>query len=410
MTFVGLWRRFWVVAVLVGITWLGACSSTEPPAPVVPTTVASAQGDGQTGLVNTAVAIPPAVVVRGNDGRPASGVLVTFSVGSGGGTATTPSSTTNSQGVAVVGSWILGSATGTNTLTADVEGLNSVTFTAQAFISLYDIDIRYMPGTTPTAAQQAAFNTAASRWETMVIGEQPNIPLSQTATSCHPALSETVDDLVIFVEIIPIDGDFGVLAQAGPCLIRNSNSLTVIGGMTFDIADLVRIEQTGQLDEVILHEMGHVLGIGALWQVKGLLQDASLPPTNGLDPFFNGPAAISAFDRIGGTPYTGGKVPVADVGGPGSADAHWRESVFDFELMTPVINNGSNPLSEVSVASLEDLGYVINLDGVDPYTLPPLTIRANLTEAGEVLVGDIRQGTVFRVDEAGSVVGAFHLR
>ncbi len=79
-------RHYRKLPVLVGIFWLFGCGGTEPPPPVVPTIVAVAQGDGQNGLVNVAVANPPAVVVRGDDGRPASGVPVTFSVASGGGT------------------------------------------------------------------------------------------------------------------------------------------------------------------------------------------------------------------------------------------------------------------------------------------------------------------------------------
>ena len=406
----GLIRRYRELPVLLGMSWLFGCGSTEPPPPVIPTTVAVAQGDGQNGLVNVAVANPPAVVVRGDDGRPASGVPVTFSVASGGGTVTGASLTTNSQGVAIVGSWILGSTAGVNTLTAEVEGLNSVTFTATAFISLFDIEVRYKSGTTPTPTQQAAFTTAVSRWQIMVIGEQPNIPLSQSGTSCFPALSETVDDLVIFVDFIPIDGEFGVLALAGPCLVRNSNNTPVIGGMTFDIADLPRLESSGQLEEVILHEMGHVLGIGALWELAGLLQDPSLPPNNGLDPFFDGTEAIAAFDRIGGSSYTGAKVPVANTGGPGSADSHWREGVLQSELMTPVINSGFNPLSELSVASLMDLGYTVNLSGADAYTLPLSTVRSNLSGPTEVLVGDVRSGPVYRVDQSGNVVGSFNIR
>jgi hypothetical protein len=408
----GLFRRYGVLSVLSG-AWLAAgCGKTEPPPPVIPTVVAVAQGQSQNGLVNTALPTPPAVSVRGSDGRAAAGVPVTFTVLTGGGTVTGGSVTTNSQGVAIVGSWILGSSTGTNTMMAVAEGVDSVTFTANSFISLFDIQIRYMSGTTPTPAQQAVFTSAVNRWQTMVIGEQPNIPLSQTATSCFPAIDETVDDLVIFVQITPIDGDFGVLAVAGPCLIRNSNNTPVVGGMTFDIADLIRLENSGQLEAVVLHEMGHVLGIGALWDLAGLLQGSSLPPANGLDPFFNGSATIAAFDRVGGTSYTGAKVPVANVGGEGSADAHWREGVLQTELMTPVINNGANPLSEISVASLMDLGYTVNLMGVDAYTLPPPSspFRSNAIGPAESLVGDRRLGPIYRVDQFGNLVGVFNVR
>ena len=63
---------------------------------------------------------------------------------------------------------------------------------------------------------------------------------------------------------MPIDGAGGVLGSAGPCLIRDTGP-TAVGRMRFDTADLASLEGGGQLDEVVLHEMGHVIGIGSLW-------------------------------------------------------------------------------------------------------------------------------------------------
>ena len=170
MRLVGFGRAYRVLWVLGGVGLVAGCGKTEPPPPVIPAVVGAVQGQNQNGLVNTAVAAAPAVSVRGSDGRAAAGVPVTFTVLTGGGTVTGASATTNSQGVAIVGSWILGSSTGTNTMRAVVEGVDSVTFTANAFISLFDIEVRYMSGTTPTPAQQAVFTSAVNRWQTMVVG------------------------------------------------------------------------------------------------------------------------------------------------------------------------------------------------------------------------------------------------
>ncbi len=65
------------------------------------------------------------------------------------------------------------------------------------------------------------------------------------------------------MSLVPIDGAGKVLGQAGPCFIRNSNRLTVIGIMKFDTADLPNMQANGTLNDVILHEMGHVLGFGS---------------------------------------------------------------------------------------------------------------------------------------------------
>ena len=89
-------------------------------------------GDNQSGTAGAAVAIPPAVTIKDANGNPKSGVVVTFAVATGGGSVTGASATSNTQGVATVGSWILGPAPGANTLTASAAGLPTVTFSASA--------------------------------------------------------------------------------------------------------------------------------------------------------------------------------------------------------------------------------------------------------------------------------------
>ena len=67
-------------------------------------------------------------------------------------------------------------------------------------------------------------------------------------------------------------------------------------------------------------------------------------------------------------------MPVENEAGPGSGDAHWRESVFNTELMTPFFDRDvPNPLSEVTIASLKDLGYGVDLTQGDNYFLPPIS-------------------------------------
>ena len=72
-------------------------------------------------------------------------------------------------------------------------------------------------------------------------------------------------------------------------------------------------------------------------------------------------------------------VPVENTGGPGTMNSHWRESVFMNELMSGFIAAPGNPLSRVTVASLQDLGYVVDLSAAEPYALPNLLVMA---EAG----------------------------
>ncbi|UCG87269.1 MAG: hypothetical protein JSW71_01615 [Gemmatimonadota bacterium] len=389
-----------------------------------PSSVAASAGNQQQGFVGYPLDASPAVTVSDQFGNPVAGVEVTFAVTVGGGSVTGPIDTTGVDGTAAVGSWILGSA-GTNNLTATVTGSgltgNPVTFTAIGVTTLFDIEVRYSDSSlVPTTAQQQAFDGAVTRWQSLVVGDVANqalstVPAGTCAGAWHPDLSgQTVDDLVIYVTLDSIDGAYGVLGQAGPCMIRTGSGLPVLGGMRFDVSDLTRLETNGELQLVILHEMGHVLGFGTLWPTStfNLLQSPSdTAPAAIVDSYFSGAAAIAAFDSISTSPYTAGeKVPVENDNtrfGVGSLNGHWRESVFDSELMTPQFNSGvPNELSAVTVASLEDMGYQVVRAFSDSYAWPaPAAVAAARASSATVMVDDIWLGPIRVLDEGGRVIG-----
>jgi invasin-like protein/filamin/ABP280 repeat protein/Big-like domain-containing protein len=89
-----------------------------------PAAIESAAGGGESAVVGTAVATPPAVLVRDADGNPLPGIPVSFKVTGGGGSATGRTPVTGSDGVATVGGWTLGQKTGANTLQATLSGLD----------------------------------------------------------------------------------------------------------------------------------------------------------------------------------------------------------------------------------------------------------------------------------------------
>lgn len=380
-----------------------------------PWSVAVAQGDGQTGLVGFAVNVAPAVVVRDATGAPVSGVRVDFTVTGGGGSVTGASVMTGTDGVAQPASWILGAIPGPNALSAAVAagGVtgNPVAFSATGSGKQYDIVLRFLSAASPGARQ--AFDSAEARWERLLYGELADVNLNRGPGSCAgvdvPAVHEVVDDLLIFVRIDSIDGRFNVLGRAGPCFIRGSDSLPVVGAMEFDSADVVYFVNQGLFDEIVMHEMGHVLGLGTLWALKGRLKNPSL--SGGTDPFFDGAEGIAAFDRSGGAGYGGARVPVENTGGSGTADSHWRESVFDAELMTGFLDGGvANPMSVISVASMADLGYQLaNYAGADAYVVASALLRVG--GAPNITFGDdAYRGVVTFVDAQGRPLGIVRLR
>jgi hypothetical protein len=89
----------------------------------------------QGGSAGRPVSQPPTVVVRSVDDTPVPGVSVSFSVSGGGVISPTGSITTNSEGIAALTSWTLGSQPGASqTVTATSPGLagSPLTFTATA--------------------------------------------------------------------------------------------------------------------------------------------------------------------------------------------------------------------------------------------------------------------------------------
>jgi len=129
----------WTLGTTAGPNGLSASTGTLAAVTFIATgtagaaaTLTKSAGDNQTGLSGAAVAVPPQVTVKDANGNPKSGVTVTFAVASGGGSVTGAIATSNAQGVAAVGSWTLGPAAGTNTLSAFANGVATVTFTATA--------------------------------------------------------------------------------------------------------------------------------------------------------------------------------------------------------------------------------------------------------------------------------------
>lgn len=109
--------------------------------------------------------------------------------------------------------------------------------------------------------------------------------------------SVAVHTVTISVDLSFIDGPNNVVGSAGPTSVVSSGGFGIVGtgAMTFDSADIVNLESAGAFGEackihvitnarllcrashcarfsgdVILHEMGHVLGIGSLWVFNGV--------------------------------------------------------------------------------------------------------------------------------------------
>jgi hypothetical protein len=356
-----------------------ACKDNGPSGPPGdPASMAIVAGN-PTAPANTELA-GLTLVVRDAKNRPVPDQTVAFAVLEGGGSIQVTSATTGSDGTLTVPAWRLGRLAVPQKLRATV---GSVTFDIEATVQTsYNIVLRYY-GTQPTQAQQTLFNNAAARIRAVITGELANVNSGSSfdISACTPGQTttlnnETIDDVVIYVRLTSMDGPGNVIASAGPCFVRSGKSATssgvdslttVIGTMQFDLADLPSLRE-----ETILHEMLHVVGVGAMWPDPhpdgwGLIQGAGGP-----NPQYTGANGRLGCQEVGGTVTCASTVPVEDTLGPGTRDVHWEENVFDTELMTGFIEAGTTamPFSIMTVRSLIDIGYTVNLSNADPFTKP----------------------------------------
>ena len=194
-----------------------------------------------------------------------------------------------------------------------------------------------------TEAQQALFTNAAARLSAIITGDIPDINLTDfdVTRACGlfglPTLNETVDDVVIY-RVGPEHRRRGKdPGQAGPCGFRSAASgyLTTVGVMEFDAADIERLAANGTLQDVITHEMLHVLGIGTLWSDRRLLQAEGTSSVTYL-----GRGRRRWLLRLRRRVSLRSGVPVEKTAFPGRPSALARND-FQSELMTGYVNRRS---------------------------------------------------------------------
>ena len=412
-----------------GLTGASTGALTVAPPPI--SSVALFSGDKQAAFAGTAVQLNPVVRVIGTSGTPLPGARVTFAAALGDGSVTGATVITDANGIATVGNWTLGASPNFNTLTATVEGNgvngNPVTFSASGCSPGgpgFKLTLCFTSDMTPT--QKSAFTSAAARWEGIIKNDPEDAssttPLSAGscgANSYRIPADMVIDDLLIFASVVAIDGPGQVLGSAGPCFVRladptgqtlNVGDFPVIGQMRFDVADMAQLESTSSLNSVILHEMGHVLGIGVFWDALGMLKNrAVVGQSPAPDTYFNGANAITGFNEIGFSGYAGNKVPVENTGGSGTINAHWRESTLTNELMTGFLSGSNNPLTALTIRSLADLGYTVDVSVADRFAPPPaFSVAPGSGTAGGFapidLRNDLYNGPLYGLDRRGRIV------
>lgn len=237
-----------------------------------------------------------------------------------------------------------------------------------------------------SSAFQPAFDEAVDFWNAVIVsGASPNTltqGLDASTTQCGVTYTyppgAVINGLEIFASTPPIDGPGQILGRAGPCVYHGSifdrPLFPMLGIMEFDSADSSDLVDQGQFANVVVHEMGHVVGIGTLWPALEGILEGPCPIFGGsrpCDPYYIGANGIDGFNKLNPPSSIGARPPVENQGGSGTANGHWREVTFDNELMTGYLNaEGENPLSIMTILSLKDLGYVVDESVAESYSVP----------------------------------------
>ncbi|MEO7998895.1 MAG: leishmanolysin-related zinc metalloendopeptidase [Gemmatimonadaceae bacterium] len=354
-------------------------------------------GNAQSGQADKRLCTSPLIAVRDQFGNGIGGIPIVFTPGPGSGAVTDGSVVSSAgTGYALLGAWTL-SGSATQTLIVTSPSLPGVSLTLTASVAppaSFSVCVRFLgDGVTPRLRQGVA--TAVQRWQRVIVGHVQTSPLNEVASRCFPgapAINEVVEDLLVFVQLTTLDGPGNVVARAAPCTTHLPVGLTQMGLLLLDSADTDLLVAQGILDNVVTHELGHVLGVGTHWTSHNLLVGAGTD-----DPFFTGPSARAQFAQLFPS-YTGNAVPVENIGNPGTRDAHWRASVFANELMQGYFTQNM-PLSKVTVGSLGDLGYTVDLTKAEAFPFIGV-LRTSALRSTE-LANDIADTEIWGVENSG---------
>ena len=376
------WTRWVGTGTLLVALACGGDTSLEPEPTAA--TVEALSVLTQEGAAGEAANHPPEVRVLDASGLPLAGERVTFTTSSGA-SVTPGEAITGQDGVARVTAWTLGDGPGD--LTASVAGLAPVVFNATGHPRAFDLTVRWLAP--PGDEARAAVESAEAFLERVVWRDLPDEEVVQTPVCARPGVAppatvdETIDDVLIFAVVEPIDGLGGAGAQGYPCLIRDPGTQTIVGLVRFDEAEMSVIDDARRRD-FVLHEMVHALGL-----VPGLLNiqtpsgfsrsclalpSKGAPETLVQDTHFSCAGAVAGFDRVGGARYVGAKVPLENGATmaltANTLNHHWRKTSLRNELMTGWFTAGvSAPFSVTTVGALEDLGYGVTWAAADPFFL-----------------------------------------
>jgi len=248
---------------------------------------------------------------------------------------------------------------------------NSCRATCKACIDSSRFNIRLLNMGTNTDFDEA-FIKAQQRWEELITNDLPDEEgggrdwFRDFGEFNNPIpFNGAVDDVVIAYAIEYIDGLGEIKGYANTVDRRSGNGTPISGIMKFDVDDFLYGPTGEDADIIILHEMGHVLGVVNVFNTCNFLCI--------FNTRYTCPKAQDAYAQI----YPGVTLQLEDGQNEGGQRCyHWEEEMFPkeitgaSELMTGKFEaNVSQPITIVTLAALDDVfeEYVIDYSKADPY-------------------------------------------
>ncbi|MBZ9712129.1 excalibur calcium-binding domain-containing protein [Deinococcus multiflagellatus] len=221
-----------------------------------------------------------------------------------------------------------------------------------------------------SAAQKASVQEAAARVAALIQSPYEPVRVDLPADSCEeglPRLNETVKRFFVFVVVKNLDED--LYGSAQPCELHDGSFLPIYGVVDLNARGLNELSREDLLDTV-MHELLHALGVGTLWtaesrvSIGGQSDDRSFVRREGKTWLYTAPRALAAYRALGGQ---GSGIPLDPDAG------HWAGKTVCAEILSGEAGEYSgrvNPVSPLTLAALEDLGYRVNVGTAAPFQLP----------------------------------------